>query len=190
MPTEHNLSDTELIALLKEGESTAYTQIYNRYFQLMFVFAYKKLRDEELAKDFVQELFEKLWAKRDTILSDGNLAQYLYISLRSRILDYFAHRKVQSKYVDFLAGFVGQEVVEATDYLVREKQLAAYIEMQVEKLPLKMRQVFELSRKEHLSNREIAAQLGTSESNVSQHISGAVKILKSKLNSIFLLFFF
>ena len=190
MPVYQNLSDNELIAFLKEGNAAAYTEIYDRYFQLMFVFAYKKLRDEELAKDFVQELFEKLWVKRDTILLDGNLAQYLYISLRSRILDYFAHQKVQSKYVDFLAGFVGGEVVEATDYLVREKQLAAYIEMQIARLPLKMREVFELSRKEHLSNREIAAQLGTSESSVSQHISGAVKILKSKLSSIFMLIFF
>jgi len=190
MPNFQNLSDNDLIALLRDGNVAAYTQIYDRYFQLMFVFAYKKLLDEELAKDFVQELFVKLWVKRDTILLDGNLAQYLYISLRSRILDYFAHQKVQSKYVDFLAGFVGGDVVEATDHLIREKQLSAYIQMQIAKLPVKMREVFELSRKEHLSNREIATQLGTSESSVSQHISGAVKILKSKLNSFFLLFFF
>jgi len=59
--------ETDLIAQLKKGSVTAFNEIYNRCFQLMFVFAYKKLRDEDLARDFVQELFTKLWLKREKI---------------------------------------------------------------------------------------------------------------------------
>jgi RNA polymerase sigma-70 factor (family 1) len=183
------LSDDELVILLKEGNRLAYSEIYSRYFYLMFVFAYKKLRDEELAKDFVQELFTKLWEKRETILENGNLSQYLYISLRSRMFDYFAHKKVQTKYIDSLKDFASANIVGHTDYLIREKQLADYIEKQVQLLPKKMRQAFEMSRKKHLSNREIAQELNTTESNVSQHISNAIKILKTKLNAIFFSFF-
>lgn len=190
MPFYQTLSDNELIALLRKGNAAAYTEIYDRYFQLMFVFAYKKLQDEELAKDFVQDLFTKLWANAQDLKLEGNLAQYLYISLRSRMLDYFAHLKVQNKYIDFLADFSEGQVVGQTDHLIREKQLASYIELQIAKLPPKMREVFEMSRKRHLSNREIAQQLGTSESSVSQHISAAVKILKTKINFFLLLFFF
>lgn len=190
MPIYQNLSDNELVSFLRDGDAAAYTEIYDRYFELMFVFAYKKLQDEELAKDFVQDLFTKLWANAQDLKLEGNLAQYLYISLRSRIVDYFAHLKVQAKYVDFLAGFSEGRMVAQTDHLIRQKQLAAYIDMQIAQLPAKMREVFELSRKEHLSNREIAQRLGTSESSVSQHINGAVKILKTKINFFLLLFFF
>lgn len=177
----HLNSDQELIILLKAGNTIAYTEIYDRYFQLMFIFAYRKLNDEELAKDFVQELFTKVWMKKDAISPNGNLAQYLYISLRSRIFDYFAHQKVQSKFIDFL-GTYAESTTEQTDHLIREKQLTAYIEGQIAKLPAKMRAVFELSRNEHMSNREIADHLNTTESNISQHISSAVKILKTKLS--------
>lgn len=189
MTSEYNISDAELIALLREGDSAAYTQIYGRYFQLMFVFAYKKLRDEELSKDFVQDLFTQLWVKRMDILVEGNLVQYLYISLRSKLLNYFSHQKVQEKYVDFLGDFAESYAAEQSDFSIREKQLAAYIEIQIQKLPSKMRRVFEMSRKGHLTNLEIAHVLNTSESNVSHHIANAVKILKTKINAIFLLFF-
>lgn len=180
----HVLSDFELITLLKEGDHVAYTEIYQHYYYLMFVFAYKKLRDEDLAKDFVQELFTKLWVKKDTILPEGNLTQYLYISLRSRIFDYFEHQKVETKYLDFLKSYVSENSPAFTDHLIREKQLASYIEKQFQLLPKKMRVAFELSRKENLSNREIAIKLNTTESNISHHINNAIKILRTKLGSL------
>ncbi|MES2418319.1 MAG: RNA polymerase sigma-70 factor [Bacteroidota bacterium] len=184
------LSDSELITLLRDGNDIAFVEIYNRYYYLMFVFAYKKLRDEDLAKDSVQELFTKLWIKKESILESGNLAQYLYISLRSRMLNFFAHQKVEDKYLVELKNHTLKNIVEHTDHLIREKQLTGYIEKQIECLPKKMREVFILSRKEHFSNREISEQLNTTESNVSQHITNAVKILRTKLSVIFLMIFF
>ncbi|RZJ91148.1 MAG: RNA polymerase sigma-70 factor [Chryseobacterium sp.] len=182
-------SDKELIASLREGDSLAYTEVYNRYFHLMLVFAYKKLRDEDLAKDFVQDLFTQVWVRRLDILVEGNLLQYLYISIRSKVLNYFCHQKVQEKYLDSLADFDSTYAPEQSDFYIREKQLADYIETQIKRLPSKMRRVFEMSRKEHLSHREIAHTLNTSESNVSHHINNAVKILRTKINTLFVFFF-
>ncbi len=178
------LSDNELITLLREGNHSAYTEIYNRYYYLMFVFAYKKLRDEDLAKDFVQELFTNLWIKKETILEDGNLASYLYITIRSWMFNYFIHQKVQLKYLDTLKGFNFNGKANNTDYLIREKQLTDYIEKQIQILPSKMRTIFRLSRNEHLSHKEIAQKLGTSEHNVSKQITNALKILRTKLGII------
>lgn len=181
-------SDPSLVTLLRVGNADAYSEIYNRYYQLMFVFAFKKLRDDELAKDFVQELFTKLWVKREIISEDGNLSQYLYISLRSKILDFFDHQKVQGKFAKYLTDYTPQYNTAYADDLIREKQLASYIEKQIQNLPKKMKVVFLMSRTEQLSNREIAEQLNTTESNVSHHISNAVKILKSKIGSLLTFF--
>jgi len=177
------ISDNELISFLKKGDERAYTEIYNRYFELMFLFAFKKLEDEDLAKDFVQELFLNLWNKREGILEEGKLSSYLYIYLRSRLFDYFAHQKVENKYIEFLKTYQ-ISTYESTDHLIREQELIKYIEKQIQALPKKMRRIFELSRKEHLSHKEIADKLNISENNVSSQIHGALKIFKAKLKSI------
>lgn len=184
----HNSSDTSLLLHLKSGSHSAYTEIYNRYFYLMFVFAYKKLSDEDLAKDFVQELFIKLWSKRETLSETGKLSSYLYISIRSRILDYFTHQKVENKYLHFLKDYQLTKY-EKTDHLVREKELADYIDKQIQSLPKKMRQVFKLSRKENLSHTEIAERLDITENNVSQHLSNALNIFRIKFGKMLTLIF-
>ncbi|WP_097132290.1 RNA polymerase sigma factor [Pedobacter xixiisoli] len=189
MPVYQNLSDNELIAFLREGDAAAYTEIYDRYFQLMFVFAYKKLRDEELAKDFVQEQFTGIWHRRESLSVEGNFSSFMFTSMRNRMLDYFAHQKVRNRYVDFLASYSLQSS-KSTDFLIREKQMSDYIERQIVTLPSKMRHIFELSRKQHLSHKEIAAVLETSEHNVSKQITNALRILKVKLGRSIILMFF
>ncbi|TCD05854.1 sigma-70 family RNA polymerase sigma factor [Pedobacter frigidisoli] len=182
MENYEHLSDDDLLIQLKNGNHSAYTEIYNRYFYLMFIFALKKIQDEELSKDFVQELFINLWNKKESLSENGKLASFLYISIRSRIFDHFAHQKVEHRYLDFLKNYQ-TAAIEKTDHLVRERELSDYIEKQIQALPKKMRQIFELSRKEHLTHKEIAVKLETSEHNVSKQIVNALKIFRTKLTS-------
>ncbi len=188
-PVERNLiSDEELSILLRSSNHSAYTEIYERYSHLMLSQAYKKLHDKELAKDIVQEVFVNLWQKRDQVLPTNNLAPFLFVSLRNRIIDHFLHSDVKSKYITSLANHLSHANTATTDHLIREKQLNEYLEKQVKALPKKMRQVFELSKVEHLSNTEIAQQLETTESNVSQHVNNALRILRVKLGTFLTLF--
>jgi len=179
-----NLSDTNLLQLLKESDHSAYTEIYNRYFYLLYVHAYKKLRNEEQVKDLIQDLFATLWFKREFGLPDSNLAGYLYTAVRNKIFDLFAHQLVESKYIDSLKDYLDNYSSAPTDHLVRENQLKAYIEQSIQALPPKMKRIFEMSRKENLSHKDIAAKLGTSENNVATQITTALRILRTKLGII------
>jgi len=190
MGTYSTLSDNELIQLLKESDHAAYTEIYHRYFYLLYVHAYKKLRDENQAKDIVQDVFATLWFKRESDLQLTNLAGYLYTAVRNRIFDLFAHERVKSKYIDSLDSYLTNRNSVSTDYRIRETQLNAYIEKEIQALPPKMRQIFELSRKEHLSHKDIAEKLATSENNVSTQITNALRILRTKIGIIGLIFYF
>nr|WP_184549228.1 sigma-70 family RNA polymerase sigma factor [Mucilaginibacter sp. FT3.2] len=96
---------------------------------------------------------------------------------------------VQSKYVDSLNDYFNTHASAATDYRVRENQLKAYIEKEIQKLPPKMRQIFEMSRKGNLSYKEISEQLNVSENNVSKQINNALRLLKTKLGIVVFLFF-
>lgn len=174
------LSDDELIALLKESDGEAYTQIYDRYSSFLHTHAYKKLGDREEAKDVVQELFTSLWVQRDTIVFKISLAGYLYRAVRNRVLNVIAHKHVESKYIGSLNQFItaGNYV---TDSMVLERELTIRIEKEVGALPPKMREVFELSRKANLSHHEIAERLEISQLTVRTHVKNALRILRVRL---------
>lgn len=171
-------SDAELLNLLRLDDRAAYTEIYDRYIFVLLNHAYNKTRGREEAKDIVQEVFATLWAKRGALNID-HLAGYLFRSVRNIFLNQVAHQAVQDKFILSMEKFAASN--EIPDHLVREKQLIAIIEREIAALPSKMREVFELSRKEHLTHKEIAEKLTISEQTVSKHVTNALKILRVKL---------
>lgn len=181
-----SLSDAELTTLLKSGDALAYTVIYNKYFDPLYIQACNKLKHKEEAQDIIHELFAHLWNKRDELVIKSNLASYLYTSVRNRILDNISHQQVESKYANSLQNFINEGYC-ITDHLIRERQLATLIEKGISDLPPKMREVFELSRKQKLSHKEIAQQLNLSEQTVKKQVNNALKILRVKLGTMLFL---
>jgi len=171
-------SDAELLNLLRLGDRAAYTEIYDRYIFALLNHAYNKTRSREEAKDIVQEVFVTLWARRES-LSIDYLAGYLFRSVRNIFLNQVAHQAIQDKFILSMEKFAASN--DIADHLIREKQLMAIIEREIAALPPKMREVFVLSRKEHLSHREIAEKLAISEQTVSKQVTNALKILRVKL---------
>ncbi|MNR20630.1 ECF RNA polymerase sigma-E factor [compost metagenome] len=150
------------------------------------MYAYKKLRNREEAKDAVQEVFIQLWNRRLHLSFDTSLAGYLYQSVRNRALNIFAHQQIEQKYIDSLNNYLGTHASD-TDYLIREKEIAALIENEINALPPKMRQVFLLSRKEHKTYKEIAAEMNISEDTVNTQMKRALKAMRDKLGPLFIL---
>ncbi|WP_235884359.1 RNA polymerase sigma factor [Pedobacter hiemivivus] len=175
------MSDAKLVQLLQASDHNAYTEIYNRYFQLLFVHARKKLNDADLAKDILQEIFTKIWMKREIQLTATNLTGYLYTLMKNRILDLYLHQEVKTKYMRAAKSFIVTNKSSGTDALVREKDCSAHINQEIAALPPKMREIFELSRKNQLSYKEIAEKLNTNENNVSKQINNGLKVLKRRL---------
>jgi RNA polymerase sigma-70 factor (ECF subfamily) len=173
-------TDQALAALLKEGDKTSFTEVFNRYHALLYAHAFNKLRNEEDADDVVQELFTKLWLKRTDLDAGNNLAGYLFRGLRNAIFDLIKHKRIVSTYEESFAGFVASNGVE-TDHLIREKQFAELIEREIAALPPRMREVFELRRKENLSNKEIAQRMEITESTVADQMKKALRILKARI---------
>lgn len=175
-----NFNDAELVVLLREGDRTAFTEIYNRYHWLLHIHSYKWMRNREEAKDIIHELFSNLWIKREELTFGVVLSTYLYAAVRNRIFNVLAHKKIESKYLSSLGDFLDTgECI--TDHLVRESQLAEVIERELANMPSKMRNVFELSRKQHLTHKKIAEELDISEQTVRKHIQNALRILRVKL---------
>lgn len=183
------LSDQELTHLLKSGDHDAFTEIFNRYNSLLYVHAYHKLKDGDAAKDVVQDVLSAIWIKRDQLDAGNNLGGYLYTALRNKIFDLLARQEVSNKHLQSLQQFLSHGSVIA-DHLVREKQLAAIIEREIAALPPRMREVFVLSRREHLTYKEIAERLAISEETVKDQVKKALKILRPRIGAMIALIFY
>ncbi|KIO78576.1 RNA polymerase sigma 70 [Pedobacter lusitanus] len=183
------LSDDELAVLLRSGDQIAFTEIYERYKSLLHRHAYKWMQDRDDAKDIVHEVFSNLWTKRETLTYTANLGPFLYASVRNRIFNLLAHKRIASAYLSSLQQ-IADNGAYITDQAMREKELRLIIDKEVSGLPQKMQEVFKLSRNESFSHREIARKLDLSEQTVRKHIQHALKILRVKLGIFFLLFLF
>lgn len=183
MAVYSDLSEHSLIILMKENDEAAFKEIYERYSGLLYVFALKKVKNEDEAKDIVQEIFIVLWDKRVSLNFHSSLSSYLFRAIRNRALNIFAHQKYRDDYASSFQNYLDQHSPEA-DILLMEKELAAIIEREVDSLPEKMREVFRLSRNEQLSHREIAEKLGISELTVKTQVKKALRILRLKLGLI------
>ena len=183
----HLLTDQELLVLLKKGHQEAFSVIYDRYWPLLLNHSRRMLSDDEEVRDVLQEVFSGLWKSAETLEINSSLSSYLYALTRNRVLNVIAHRKVRNMHVYSLAEFMQNGHVE-TDHLVRTREFARIIESEIAVLPKKMRLIFELSRKEHLSYKEISEKLSVSENTVKKQISNALKILRLRLGvAVFLI---
>lgn len=181
-------TDKELIQLLKSGSRSALDEIYARFHGILYSHAYRRLPDREEVRDILQEIFIYLWNNRET-LEISSLSAYLYTSVRSRVLNVYRNKKVRDRYVQSLQDFIdsGADTVEEK---VREKELIILIEKEVASLPPQMRMVFEMSRFQDKSHKEIAEELDISPQTVRTHVRNVLRILRVKLGaSIFMLFF-
>ncbi len=182
--TEYNkLTDFELTHLLKNGDRSAFSEIHKRYVVILYSYAYKKIRNKEECQDLIQEVFVKLWDHKHSLQIQTNLAGYLYISVRNKAFDIFAHKKIELKYINSLQNYITNQEPQ-TDHLIRERQINELIEKEISALPPKMQEAFKLSRKNYLSHKQIAATLGLSEHTVTTQIKRALKVLRVKLGII------
>ncbi len=181
----HN--DQALMTLVREGDEHAFAEIHSRYKAVLFLHALRMLDSEDEAKDIVQELFTTLWLRRTSISLTSSLSAYLYSAIRNRVLDSLARKKTEEKYIRSLAAFI-EEGENITDQEIRQKELSTFIEREVSLLPARMREIFELSRNENLSYKEIAEELNISDKTVKKQVSNALIILRKKLEVAFSLF--
>lgn len=176
------LSDSELVSLLKHGDKEAFAEIYDRYSMMIYYKINQMLRDENASKDLVQDLFTSIWEKCDLIRDNVGISSYLYVAARNRVLNYIQRGKTKSDYLTEI-GKYSLQVTDETLEKIDEKDLMLLLTSEIARLPARMREVFELSRLEDLSHREIAQRLNLNESTVKKQVQNALKILKVRLSN-------
>ncbi|NQX40733.1 RNA polymerase sigma-70 factor, ECF subfamily [Pedobacter steynii] len=178
-----SLNDSNLLECLLKGDELAFAEIYSRYKTVLFLHARRMLQDDEQARDVVQEIFTAIWIKKEELRVSTSLKSYLFSSVKHKILNLLLHQKHVEKHMQAMLGLYNAGSF-VTDLAVQEKEMARLIEAEIQNLPARMREVFILSRREELSNKEIAQRMGIAEETVKKQIVYALKILRVKLKVV------
>ncbi len=176
------LSDSELILLWQNGEKYAFEQLYKRYAVCLLATAMSKTQRRELSEEIIQETFMMLLSRKKTANHILNFPAFLHTTVKHKIIDHYRREKLLKKYEEHsfhIFTEMDNSTLQSIEYRDLEQQLA----FQVEKLPLRCKSVFVLSRNQHLSNKEIAAHLDISENTVEQHMRKALRLLRNYFSS-------
>jgi RNA polymerase sigma-70 factor (family 1) len=183
------LSDDDLIGRLKSDELGAFKELYTRYWKALFSEAYKRLKNRELSEEVVQDLFANLWAKRHDLQINTAVGGYLFVSVSYYVIDHYRKEIIRAKYrKDFKTSH--NEADYSTENMIMLKDLTGTVESQISQLPDKCRSVYELSRNQHKTNKEIAQHLGISEKTVENHLTKALRRLRFGLSHYLSIFIF
>jgi len=182
METNVYRNDQLLVQRLNASDTSALSDIYNAYWQPLFLSSYNLLKSKELSEDIIQDVFLDLWNKRESLIINISLKAYLYACTRYKVYEYF--RKNKNKLRVDLLDDLNKRLTESTPLTkLMHKELVQHIENVVATLPEKCRLVYTLSREQKLSHKEIADQLNISPKTVENHITKALKTLKLSLGS-------
>jgi len=183
--------DINLINALKVGESKAYTYLVNSYHHKLCVYAYNLTNDHTLSEDIVQNVFMNVWKQRHKLKEDFVIKSYLYKSVYNEFIDqYRKHKKVlalEKYHIEALSAIVEEEDKNSFEKLIK------LVKLEIENLPPKCKQTFLLSKKEGLTNIEIAEYMNVSIKSVEAHITKAFRLIRKKtkieLESILIIIF-
>lgn len=174
-----NNSDNEIIKGLKADDKKALTLLYNNYWKVLYISSYNLLKDKEVCEEIIQDVFIDIWNKRKEIEIKISLKSYLYACVRYKVFSQFRTKKIMR--VELF-----EELDKRLQYTTPEtkmmlKELKQHVKLIVESLPEKCKRVYKLSRNEQLSHKEIADQLGISIKTVENHITNALRVLRTSL---------
>jgi RNA polymerase sigma-70 factor (ECF subfamily) len=185
MENLRELSDSDLVVLFESGNIAAFEEIYNRYWLKLYAAAFKRLNDREGAKEIVQDFFTGFWINRAQVNIRTSLQGYLFTSIKYLVLNHKRAEAVRNTYSELLA-LINNNYDNSTEESYNYRELKQRIQEEVILLPPKCRSVFELSRNQYKTNKEIASLLGISEKTVENHLTKALRYLRVNLNTLFL----
>ena len=183
------MHETQIVEGLVKGDRESFKSMFLLYYPKVLYFIQGMVKSREVAEDLTQNVFMKIWISREKFSEVTSFDNYLFIMTKNVVLNYFRSQK--DKYMENIDDYTFEQPLDSvTPYeTLVEKDTKLLVEMVVDNMPPQRKMVYQLSRKNGLSNEEIAQKMQISKKTVENHLNLALKELK-KILYIFTVVFF
>ena len=169
-------SDSILLAALSQGNKAAFDVVFRKYYPKIKFFAARLCGDKAEAENIAQDIFMQLWIRRNQLIEIQNLENYIYVMTKNASFEIIRRSLQRQRIVQETASEEPDDNI--IDNELHYKELMAIIKEEIERIPAQRRRIFLMSRREGLSNEQIAQELGLSKRTVETHISLALQQLR------------
>jgi len=171
------ISDEKLLDLMKKGDSASFNILFDRYWEKLYSTVFSVCSDREVCSEVVHDIFLNLWIKREKLQIESFRA-YIHASARYHVYRHVKNARRQSlEYREDLE-FSSRVSMNDGELNIHYQDLEKSVERELQELPRRCQEIFTLSRREQLSNDEIATRLDISKRSVENQLTHALRHLR------------
>lgn len=173
-------NDKELFRRTGDGDSGAFTILFNRYSDRLFSYVFKLTKSDIWAEEIVQEIWTQVWAKRQLIGAVEDPLAYLYRIATNKTVDWMRHNRLDIKIAHYLKNNSSAVTNNTIEQLEFNQCRRALLEA-IDRLPAQRGLVFRLKNGEGLSYAEIADRLNISKNTVRNQMVKSLRTIRDHL---------
>lgn len=170
--------DAELIRRLRDGDEGALEVLFREHYSTMVTVVRRIVFAPDVAEELVQDVFFKVWRKREALAEIDTLRTYLIRAARNTALNHLRRQRLEQAHEEREATKGEPMTQEATDDGAAAGELGEAVNRAIDRLPPRCREVFLLSRDTGLTYGEIATELGISIKTVETQMGRALRTLR------------
>ena len=165
------------LTAIKEGKAPAFTRVHNQYQKKVFRFFLKRTSNHDAAGELSQQTFIKLWNSRHTLSDSFSIETQLFTIASTVLVDYLRRRAHEKKRLSVLVDKMDELQVTPA----KEFEGSDYLQVVVRGLPPARKRIILMKMSSGFTNKEIATQLSISEKTVEDHVTKALRYLRTAL---------
>ena len=178
--TDPPFDEKELLQRIAAGDRSAFALVYARYWNTIYSTALSFLKSPEWAQDTVQDIFLKLWTKRELLPEVEKFDAWLYVMARNTLIDQLNKKlsttPIEARYADVLPGDL---LSPDTSYSL--KQTEEVLHKAIQQLPPRQKLIFQLIRQAGLTHNDVATRLRLAPGTVNNHLTRALNAIRQYL---------
>lgn len=173
--------DGNLLQQLRDGDRQAFSILYERYSGRIYGNILRLVKEKEAAQELLQDVFMKLWEKRETITIETSFAAYLFTISKHLVLNLFRRISVEHQAAAQLRA-AHSELYQHVEEHLEYKETQKALQQAIDNLPARRREIYLLVKTEGNSYEQVSNLLGISRATVNDHIVKANRYVYSHLS--------
>ncbi len=185
MKRDINSTSEELMLRVQKGDLAAFEALYKRFYNNLYQFILRFVKERPLAEDILQETFLHLFKGRGRYRKTARFSTYLFTIGRNLCLDTL--KKWEKRHVLHDQGDLLKEAMDSSkgpSEILEETEISGIVQREIQALPGDQREVLLLSKYSGLTYEEIARIVESTQSAVKQKVHRARLSLRQNLKKL------